>query len=142
MQCRGHPPSGIDNEEEQFMVKIAANGSIISPMMTRVDLVVGHAHVLRAADAIRPTHRLPLVISGSRRFMEKNFAAVSALLDISVAVDGHYKKSSGPLVQRARSCPVIPGVWYHRLKPSAARTFSGTFIEFPIAAKVRRIAAC
>jgi poly-gamma-glutamate capsule biosynthesis protein CapA/YwtB (metallophosphatase superfamily) len=103
------------------------------------DLVVGHGpHVLRAAECY---HDKPIVYSlgnfvGVGGLSAKNFAAVSALLEVEVAMDGSLQQINlVPLRFNEQKLPQVdPSEYGTRLVNHLGRhaRYDGSFIEFPV----------
>ena len=139
--AEGSPAIWHDNREEEFMGENRGNKVAFSRAMidAGADLVVGHGpHVLRAAECYQGK---PIVYSlgnfvGVGGLSAKNFAAVSALLEVSVAVDGTLQKISlVPLRFNDQKLPQIdPQEFGTRLINHLGKhaRYAGTFIEFPV----------
>jgi len=139
--AEGSPAIWHNNEEEQFMGENRGNTVAFSRAMidAGADLVVGHGpHVLRAAECYQGK---PIVYSlgnfvGVGGLSAKNFAAVSALLEVSVAVDGSLQKINlVPLRFNEQKLPQVdPQEFGTRLVNHLGKhaLYAGTFIEFPV----------
>ena len=139
--AEGSPAIWHDNDEELFMGENRGNTVAFSRAMidAGADLVVGHGpHVLRAAECYQGK---PIVYSlgnfvGVGGLSAKNFAAVSALLEISVAQDGSLQKINlVPLRFNEQKLPhVDPLEFGTRLVNHLGKhaKYKGTFIEFPV----------
>lgn len=139
--AEGSPAIWHNNEDEQFMGENRGNTVAFSRAMidAGADLVVGHGpHVLRAAECYQGK---PVVYSlgnfvGVGGLSAKNFAAVSALLEISVAMDGTLQKIGlVPLRFNEQKLPQVdPQEFGTRLVNYLGKhaLYSGTFIEFPV----------
>jgi len=139
--AEGSPAIWHSNEDEQFMGENRGNTVAFSRAMidAGADLVVGHGpHVLRAAECYQGK---PIVYSlgnfvGVGGLSAKNFAAVSALLEVSVATDGSLQKINlVPLRFNEQKLPQVdPQEFGKRLVNYLGKhaLYSGTFIEFPV----------
>ena len=139
--AEGSPAIWHNNEDELFMGENRGNTVAFSRAMidAGADLVVGHGpHVLRAAECYQGK---PIVYSlgnfvGVGGLSAKNFAAVSALLEVSVAVDGTLQKISlVPLRFNEQKLPQLdPQEFGTRLVNYLGKhaRYAGTFIEFPV----------
>lgn len=139
--AEGSPAIWHDNEEELFMGENRGNTVAFSRAMidAGADLIVGHGpHVLRAAECYRGK---PIVYSlgnfvGVGGLSAKNFAAVSALLELSVAQDGSLRSINlVPLRFNEQKLPYIdPQEFGTRLVNYLGKRarYPGTFIEFPV----------
>lgn len=141
--AEGSPAIWHHNEDEAFMGENRGNTVAFSRAMidAGADLVVGHGpHVLRAAECYRDK---PIVYSlgnfvGVGGLSAKNFAAVSALLEVSVAVDGSLQKINlVPLRFNDQKLPQVdPQEYGTRLVNHLGKhaLYKGTFLEFPVSA--------
>jgi poly-gamma-glutamate capsule biosynthesis protein CapA/YwtB (metallophosphatase superfamily) len=130
-----------DNTDELFMGENRGNTVAFSRAMidAGADLVVGHGpHVLRAAECY---HDKPIVYSlgnfvGVGGLSAKNFAAVSALLEVEVAMDGSLQQINlVPLRFNEQKLPQVdPSEYGTRLVNHLGRhaRYDGSFIEFPV----------
>ena len=130
-----------DDEDEMFMGENRGNTVAFSRAMidAGADLVVGHGpHVLRAAECYKDR---PIVYSlgnfvGVGGLSAKNFAAVSALLEVSVNLDGTLQNINlVPLRFNDQKLPQLDPLEYGtRLVNYLGRhaRYKGTFIEFPV----------
>lgn len=139
--AEGSPAIWHENEDEPFMGENRGNTVAFSRAMidAGADLVVGHGpHVLRAAECYQGK---PIVYSlgnfvGVGGLSAKNFAAVSALLEVSVAQDGTLQNINlVPLRFDEQKLPQIDaqefGTRLVNYLGKHAR-YTGTFIEFPV----------
>jgi len=139
--AEGSPAIWHDNEEELFMGENRGNTVAFSRAMITAgaDLVVGHGpHVLRAAECYQGK---PILYSlgnfvGVGGLSAKNFAAVSALLEVSVALDGTLQQINlVPLRFNEQKLPQPDpqetGTRLINYLGKHAR-YAGTFIEFPV----------
>ena len=129
------------DEEEEFLGENRGNTVAFSRAMidAGADIVVGHGpHVLRAAECY---HDKPIVYSlgnfvGVGGLSAKNFAAVSALLEISVALDGslqqinlvpvRFNDQKLPQIdQQEFGTRLVNYLGHHAM-------YGGNFIEFPL----------
>lgn len=144
--AEGSPAIWHDNEDEEFMGENRGNTVAFSRAMidAGADLVVGHGpHVLRAAECYQGK---PIVYSlgnfvGVGGLSAKNFAAVSALLEISVAQDGSLQKINlVPLRFNEQKLPYVDqqefGTRLVNYLGKHAR-YPGTFIEFPVGSEAQ-----
>jgi len=139
--AEGSPAIWHENADEQFMGENRGNTVAFSRAMidAGADLVVGHGpHVLRAAECYQGK---PIVYSlgnfvGVGGLSAKNFAAVSALLEVTVAVDGTLQNINlVPLRFNEQKLPKIdPQEFGTRLVNYLGQhaLYAGTFIEFPV----------
>lgn len=139
--AEGSPAIWHGNEDEPFMGENRGNTVAFSRAMidAGADLVVGHGpHVLRAAECYQGK---PIVYSlgnfvGVGGLSAKNFAAVSALLEVSIAVDGSLQKINlVPLRFNDQKLPQLdPQEYGTRLVNHLGKhaRYAGTFIEFPV----------
>lgn len=139
--AEGSPAIWHENADEQFMGENRGNTVAFSRAMidAGADLVVGHGpHVLRAAECYQGR---PIVYSlgnfvGVGGLSAKNFAAVSALLEVTVAVDGTLQNINlVPLRFNEQKLPQIdPQEFGTRLVNYLGQhaLYAGTFIEFPV----------
>ena len=139
--AEGSPAVWHDDKEEEFMGENRGNTVAFSRAMidAGADLIVGHGpHVLRAAECYQGK---PIVYSlgnfvGVGGLSAKNFAAVSALLEISVAQDGTLQNINlVPLRFNEQKLPhVDPQEFGTRLVNYLGKhaKYPGTFIEFPV----------
>lgn len=139
--AEGSPAIWHENADEQFMGENRGNTVAFSRAMidAGADLVVGHGpHVLRAAECYQGK---PIVYSlgnfvGVGGLSAKNFAAVSALLEVTVAVDGTLQNINlVPLRFNEQKLPQIdPQEFGTRLVNYLGQHahYAGTFIEFPV----------
>lgn len=139
--AEGSPAVWNDNAEEEFMGENRGNTVAFSRAMidAGADLVVGHGpHVLRAAECYQGK---PIVYSlgnfvGVGGLSAKNFAAVSALLEVDVQTDGTLQNINlVPLRFNEQKLPQIdPQEFGTRLVNYLGEhaRFAGTFIEFPV----------
>ena len=139
--AEGSPAIWHENEEELFMGENRGNSVAFSRAMidAGADLVVGHGpHVLRAAECYQGK---PIVYSlgnfvGVGGLSAKNFAAVSALLEVAVAQDGALQSINLiPLRFNEQKLPQLdPQEYGTRLVNHLGKhaRYSGTFIEFPL----------
>ena len=139
--AEGSPAIWHENADEQFMGENRGNTVAFSRAMidAGADLVVGHGpHVLRAAECYQGR---PIVYSlgnfvGVGGLSAKNFAAVSALLEVTVAVDGTLQNINlVPLRFNDQKLPQIdPQEFGTRLVNylGTHALYAGTFIEFPV----------
>lgn len=139
-------PSAIwhDNTEEEFMGENRGNTVAFSRAMidAGADLVVGHGpHVLRAAECYQGK---PIVYSlgnfvGVGGLSAKSMAAVSALLEVAVAQNGAIQELNlVPLNFNEQKLPQIdPRAYGTRLVNYLGKhaRYTGSFIEFPVAAE-------
>ena len=139
--AEGTPAVWHDDEEELFMGENRGNTVAFSRAMINAgaDMVVGHGpHVLRAAECYQGR---PIVYSlgnfvGVGGLSAKNFAAVSALLEVSINVDGTLKSINlVPVRFNDQKLPQIDtqefGTRLVNYLGKHAR-YPGTFIEFPV----------
>ncbi|HUX89092.1 MAG TPA: CapA family protein [Gallionellaceae bacterium] len=139
--AEGSPAIWHDNEDEPFMGENRGNTVAFSRAMidAGADLVVGHGpHVLRAAECYQGK---PIVYSlgnfvGVGGLSAKNFASVSALLEVSVAQDGTLQKINlVPLRFNEQKLPQVDAQEYGtRLVNYLGKhaRYPGSFIEFPV----------
>jgi poly-gamma-glutamate capsule biosynthesis protein CapA/YwtB (metallophosphatase superfamily) len=139
--AEGSPAVWHDNTEEEFLGENRGNTVAFSRAMidAGADLVVGHGpHVLRAAECYRGK---PIVYSlgnfvGVGGLSAKNFAAVSALLEVTVAQDGALQSINlVPLRFNEQKLPQPdPQEYGTRLVNYLGQHahYAGTFIEFPL----------
>ena len=142
--AEGSPSIWNDNKDEEFMGENRGNTVAFSRAMidAGADLVVGHGpHVLRAAECYQGK---PIAYSlgnfvGVGGLSAKNFAAVSALLEIEVAQNGTLQKINlVPLRFNEQKLPQVdPQEYGTRLVNYLGQhaRFAGTFIEFPISSE-------
>jgi len=142
--AEGSPAIWHDDEEEEFLGENRGNTVAFSRAMidAGADIVVGHGpHVLRSAECYKDK---PIVYSlgnfvGVGGLSAKNFAAVSALLEISVAQDGSLRKLNlVPLNFNEQKIPQIdPQEFGTRLVNYLGKHahFPGTFLEFPVSSE-------
>jgi poly-gamma-glutamate capsule biosynthesis protein CapA/YwtB (metallophosphatase superfamily) len=145
--AEGSPAIWHENADEQFMGENRGNTVAFSRAMidAGADLVVGHGpHVLRAAECYQGK---PIVYSlgnfvGVGGLSAKNFAAVSALLEITVAVDGTLQHINlVPLRFNEQKLPQIdPQEFGTRLVNYLGihAHYAGTFIEFPVSSDTQK----
>ena len=131
-----------EDEEEQFLGENRGNTVAFSRAMidAGADIVVGHGpHVLRAVECYKDK---PIVYSlgnfvGVGGLSAKNFAAVSALLEISVATDGSLQRINLiPVRFNEQKLPSVdPQEFGTRLINYLGMNarYVGKFIEFPVA---------
>ncbi len=131
-----------DNADEEFLGENRGNTVAFSRAMidAGADLVVGHGpHVLRAAECYQGK---PIVYSlgnfiGVGGLSMKNYAAVSALLEVAVNPDGSLQNINlVPLRFNEQKLPQIdPQEYGTRLVNYLGEhaRFAGTFINFPVA---------
>jgi poly-gamma-glutamate capsule biosynthesis protein CapA/YwtB (metallophosphatase superfamily) len=139
--AEGSPAIWHDDEEEEFLGENRGNTVAFSRAMidAGADIIVGHGpHVLRSAECYKDK---PIVYSlgnfvGVGGLSAKNFAAVSALLEISVAQDGSLRNFNlVPLNFSEQKIPQVdPQEFGTRLVNYLGKhaLFPGTFIEFPV----------
>lgn len=139
--AEGSPAIWHSNEDEPFMGENRGNTVAFSRAMidAGADLVVGHGpHVLRAAECYQGK---PIVYSlgnfvGVGGLSAKNFASVSALLEVTVALDGALQKINlVPLRFNDQKLPQVdPQEFGTRLVNHLGKhaLYSATFIEFPV----------
>lgn len=142
--AEGSPAIWHENADEEFMGENRGNTVAFSRAMidAGADLVVGHGpHVLRAAECYQGK---PIVYSlgnfvGVGGLSAKNFAAVSALLEVSVAQDGSLQNINlVPLRFNEQKLPQVdPQEFGTRLVNYLGKhaRFAGTFIEFPVSSE-------
>jgi poly-gamma-glutamate capsule biosynthesis protein CapA/YwtB (metallophosphatase superfamily) len=145
--AEGSPAIWHENADEQFMGENRGNTVAFSRAMidAGADLVVGHGpHVLRAAECYQGK---PIVYSlgnfvGVGGLSAKNFAAVSALLEITVTVDGTLQHINlVPLRFNEQKLPQIdPQEFGTRLVNYLGihAHYAGTFIEFPVSSDTQK----
>ncbi len=139
--AEGSPAIWHDNQDEAFMGENRGNTVAFSRAMidAGADLVVGHGpHVLRAAEC----YQGKLIAYSLGNFVgvgglsAKNFAAVSALLEISVAPNGKLQSFNlVPLRFNDQKLPQVdPQAFGSRLVNYLGKNakFAGAFIEFPV----------
>lgn len=139
--AEGSPAIWHDDEEEEFLGENRGNTVAFSRAMidAGADIVVGHGpHVLRAAECYQGK---PIIYSlgnfvGVGGLSAKNFAAVSALLEIAVAQDGSLRNINLiPLSFNEQKLPQVDPLGYGtRLVNYLGKhaQYPGTFIEFPV----------
>lgn len=139
--AEGSPAVWNDNIDEEFMGENRGNTVAFSRAMidAGADLVVGHGpHVLRAAECYQGK---PIVYSlgnfvGVGGLSSKNFAAVSALLEIAINTNGSLQSINlVPLRFNEQKLPQIdPQEYGTRLVNYLGQhaKFSGSFINFPV----------
>ena len=139
--AEGSPAIWHENEEEEFLGENRGNTVAFSRAMidAGADLIVGHGpHVLRAAECYRGK---PIVYSlgnfvGVGGLSAKNFAAVSALLEVAVAQDGALQSINlVPVRFNEQKLPQPdPQEYGTRLVNYLGQhaRYPGTFIEFPL----------
>lgn len=139
--AEGSPAIWHDNEDELFMGENRGNTVAFSRAMidAGADLVVGHGpHVLRAAECYQGK---PIVYSlgnfvGVGGLSAKNFAAVSALLEVAVTQDGTLQSINlVPIRFNDQKLPQLdPQEFGTRLVNYLGKhaRYAGTFIEFPV----------
>jgi hypothetical protein len=139
--AEGSPAIWNGNEDEEFLGENRGNTVAFSRAMidAGADMVVGHGpHVLRAAECYQGK---PIVYSlgnfvGVGGLSAKNFAAVSALLQVDVAQNGNIQNINlVPLRFDERKLPQLdPREYGTRLVNYLGQHahFDGTFIEFPL----------
>jgi poly-gamma-glutamate capsule biosynthesis protein CapA/YwtB (metallophosphatase superfamily) len=139
--AEGSPAIWHDDEDEEFMGENRGNTVAFSRAMIAAgaDLVVGHGpHVLRAAECYQER---PILYSlgnfvGVGGLSAKNFAAVSALLEVAVAQDGSLQSINlVPLRFTERKLPQVdPQEYGTRLVNYLGKhaRYPGSFIEFPV----------
>jgi poly-gamma-glutamate capsule biosynthesis protein CapA/YwtB (metallophosphatase superfamily) len=145
--AEGSPAIWHENADEQFMGENRGNTVAFSRAMidAGADLVVGHGpHVLRAAECYQGK---PIVYSlgnfvGVGGLSAKNFAAVSALLEITVAVDGTLQHINlVPLRFNEQKLPQIDPQEFgtHLVNYLGIHAhYAGTFIEFPVSSDTQK----
>ena len=139
--AEGSPAIWNDNQDEIFMGENRGNTVAFSRAMIEAgaDLVVGHGpHVLRAAEC----YQGKLIAYSLGNFVgvgglsAKNFAAVSALLEVTVAPNGTLQNFNlVPLRFNEQKLPQVdPQEFGTRLINYLGKhaKFSGSFIEFPV----------
>lgn len=139
--AEGSPAIWHENADEEFLGENRGNTVAFSRAMidAGANLVVGHGpHVLRAAECYQGK---PIIYSlgnfvGVGGLSAKNFAAVSALLEVSVAQDGSLQNINlVPLRFNEQKLPQIDprefGTKLVNYLGQQAR-YSATFIEFPV----------
>jgi len=141
--AEGSPAIWHDDADEQFMGENRGNTVAFSRAMVEAgaDLIVGHGpHVLRAVECYR---NRPIIYSlgnfvGVGGLSAKNFAAVSALLEIVVAADGILQHLNlVPLSFNEQKLPQVDSREYGtRLINYLGKhaRYPATFLEFPVAA--------
>ncbi len=139
--AEGSPAIWHDNKDEEFLGENRGNTVAFSRAMidAGADLIVGHGpHVLRAAECYKGK---PIVYSlgnfvGVGGLSAKNFAAVSALLEVAVAQDGTVQNINlVPLRFNEQKLPQVdPQEFGVRLVNHLGKhaRYAGTFIEFPL----------
>ncbi len=139
--AEGSPAIWHKDEDEEFMGENRGNTVAFSRAMidAGADLVVGHGpHVLRAAECYQGK---PIVYSlgnfvGVGGLSAKNFAAVSALLEVAVAQDGTLQNINlVPLRFNEQKLPQVdPQEFGVRLVNHLGKhaRYAGAFIEFPL----------
>ena len=139
--AEGSPAIWHENADEEFMGENRGNTVAFSRAMidAGADLVVGHGpHVLRAAECYQGK---PIVYSlgnfvGVGGLSAKNFAAVSALLEVSVARDGSIQNLNlVPLRFNEQKLPQVdPQEFGTRLVNHLGKhaRYAASFIEFPV----------
>jgi poly-gamma-glutamate capsule biosynthesis protein CapA/YwtB (metallophosphatase superfamily) len=139
--AEGSPAIWHENEDEEFLGENRGNTVAFSRAMidAGADLVVGHGpHVLRAAECYQGK---PIVYSlgnfvGVGGLSAKNFAAVSALLEVAVAQDGNLQSINlVPVRFNEQKLPQPdPQEYGTRLVNYLGQhaRYPGTFIEFPL----------
>lgn len=139
--AEGSPSIWHEDADELFMGENRGNTVAFSRAMidAGADLVVGHGpHVLRAAECYQGK---PIIYSlgnfvGVGGLSAKNFAAVSALLEVDVALDGSLRQLNlVPLRFNEQKLPQIdPGEYGTRLVNHLGKhaRYPGNFIEFPV----------
>lgn len=139
--AEGSPAIWHENADEEFMGENRGNTVAFSRAMidAGADLVVGHGpHVLRAAECYQGK---PIIYSlgnfvGVGGLSAKNFAAVSALLEVAVAQDGSLQNLNlVPLRFNEQKLPQVDAREYGtRLVNYLGQhaRYAGTFIEFPV----------
>jgi poly-gamma-glutamate capsule biosynthesis protein CapA/YwtB (metallophosphatase superfamily) len=145
--AEGSPAIWHENADEQFMGENRGNTVAFSRAMidAGADLVVGHGpHVLRAAECYQGK---PIVYSlgnfvGVGGLSAKNFAAVSALLEITVTVDGTLQHINlVPLRFNEQKLPQIDPQDFgtHLVNYLGIHAhYAGTFIEFPVSSDTQK----
>ena len=140
--AEGSPAIWHGNEDEQFMGENRGNTVAFAHAMIEAgaDLAVGHGpHVLRSAECYQDK---PIVYSlgnfvGVGGLSAKNFAAVSALLEVSVTQEGKLQRINLiPLSFNDQKLPQVdPREYGTRLVNYLGKNahFPGTFLEFPVA---------
>jgi poly-gamma-glutamate capsule biosynthesis protein CapA/YwtB (metallophosphatase superfamily) len=135
-----------DNAEEEFLGENRGNTVAFSRAMidAGADLVVGHGpHVLRAAECYQGK---PIVYSlgnfvGVGGLSMKNYAAVSALLEVAVNPDGSLQNINlVPIRFNEQKLPQIdPQEYGTRLVNYLGEhaRFAGTFIKFPVSSEAQ-----
>ena len=139
--AEGSPAIWHGDEDEEFLGENRGNTVAFARAMidAGADLVVGHGpHVLRAAECYKDK---PIVYSlgnfvGVGGLSAKNFAAVSALLEVDVAQNGEIQKINlVPLRFNEQKLPQPDAEEYGtRLVNYLGKHahFTGNFIEFPL----------
>jgi poly-gamma-glutamate capsule biosynthesis protein CapA/YwtB (metallophosphatase superfamily) len=139
--AEGSPAIWHSNEDELFMGENRGNTVAFSRAMidAGADLVVGHGpHVLRAAECYQGK---PILYSlgnfvGVGGLSAKNFAAVSALLEVTVAQDGTLQNINlVPLRFNEQKLPQVDAREFGtRLVNHLGKhaLYSASFIEFPV----------
>lgn len=139
--AEGSPAIWHEDADELFMGENRGNTVAFSRAMidAGADLVVGHGpHVLRAAECYQGK---PIFYSlgnfvGVGGLSAKNFAAVSALLEVSVAQDGNIQNLNlVPLRFNEQKLPQVdPREYGTRLVNHLGKhaRYAATFIEFPV----------
>jgi len=139
--AEGSPAVWHGNEDEEFLGENRGNTVAFSRAMidAGADLVVGHGpHVLRAAECYQGK---PIVYSlgnfvGVGGLSAKNFAAISALLQVDVSLDGNIQNINlVPLRFNEQKLPQPdPQEYGTRLVNYLGQHahYAGTFIEFPL----------
>jgi poly-gamma-glutamate capsule biosynthesis protein CapA/YwtB (metallophosphatase superfamily) len=139
--AEGSPAIWHDDEEEEFLGENRGNTVAFSRAMidAGADIVVGHGpHVLRAVECYKGK---PIIYSlgnyvGVGGLSAKNFAAVSALLDISVSPDGGLQTINLlPLRFNEQKLPQIdPQEYGTRLVNYLGKNalYAGDFMQFPV----------
>jgi len=144
--AEGSPAIWHENADEEFMGENRGNTVAFSRAMidAGADLIIGHGpHVLRAAECYRGK---PIVYSlgnfvGVGGLSAKNFASVSALLEVAVAQDGSLLNIGLiPLRFNEQKLPQIdPREYGTRLVNYLGKRakYPGTFIEFPVSSEAQ-----
>lgn len=139
--AEGAPAIWHADEEEMFMGENRGNTVAFSRAMITAgaDLIVGHGpHVLRAAECFQGK---PIIYSlgnfvGVGGLSAQKFAAVSALLDVSLGLDGTiHRLELVPLRFNEQKLPAIdPHALGTRLVNYLGKhaRYAGEFIEFPL----------
>ena len=139
--AEGSPAIWHKDEDEEFLGENRGNTVAFSRAMidAGADLIVGHGpHVLRAAECYKGK---PIVYSlgnfvGVGGLSAKNFAAVSALLEVAVAQDGTLQNINlVPLRFNEQKLPQVdPQEFGVRLVNHLGKhaLYAGEFIEFPL----------